>query len=422
MVSEAAAEAMLASFEATLQAAGVGAKVTKLDISCRVWTPTSLQVLIPFFKAHVVPTIRFLDMSDVIASLETSIGLATTTCISDVFGASPHLSRIDSNDNAAGERGGDCMAPLFSLPTLRQLSLNNNGMSEAVCQQLVDILLPAGQTTTALTHFRINRNQMGPEGAHIIAKLVQSSPDLELFTYAGCRAGLEGARSLAQAFAARALEGPLKLRHLDFNECTFGTGEEEEDAIHALIPVLDKCPLLEALVLTDAASGPSGTAKILRAILTSGAKLTKLDLTSVGLYEDGEEEGMEELVAFVKSGACVNLEELYLESNELEDAGTATIVQALASANLEHLQTLSLESNQIEDAGAEALRDFKICSLKTLILSDNEGMPDEIVEEIVKMYPKVKLDEEEETTTLNQGADADGAVDHLAAQMQKTAL
>jgi Ran GTPase-activating protein (RanGAP) involved in mRNA processing and transport len=421
VVSEAAAEAMLASFEATLQAAGAGAKVTKLDISCRVWPPASLAVMIPFFKAHVVPTITSLDMCDVIASLETSIGLAVIESLVEVFVAAPHLLRIDADDNALGERGGERMRPLFSLPTLRQLSLNNNGMSEAVCQLLLDCFLPEGRTATALTHFRIDRNYLGPEGAKLIAQLIQVSPDLELFTYAGSRPERKGTAVLAKALAALALEGPLKLRHLDFNDCSFQTGEDEEDGIHALIPTLQQCPLMETLILRDAAFGPSGTARVLQAIISSGAKLIKFDLNAVALGEDGETEGIEALVAFIKAGACVKLEELDLGINELEDSGTMAIVQALGAANLQHLQILSLDCNQIEDAGAEALRDFKIPSLKKLILSDNDDMPEEIVEDIVKMYPKVKV-LSDEGETARQGADDDEAVDDLAAQLQQAAL
>lgn len=411
------AKGFLVRFENALEEAGKGATVETLDISCRAWKVETLEILEPFFQASVVPTIKCLNMDDVIASLDTATGLETIRYLCEVFKAAPHLERLDANDNALGARAGHIMRPLFSLPTLKELRLHNCGMSTEVGQQLIDTLL-AGREETALTHLVLDRNQLGPEGAEKVAVILRASPKLEHFSYAGSRPMGDGTGALAAALAslAEASSNPLPFTHLDFADCTFGTAEDENGPIHSLIKALKKCPYLQTLNLGEACFGAQGTASVISATAASGAKLKKFGLDGVGLREDGIDDGVDALIEFLQTDACEDLEELLLSTNELEDDGVSKIVDALAKVNLKNLRVLHLEENEIDEVGAQALLDHKLHSLRTLLLKENSDIPEGLAHKLFRMYPHVELEEdlvpEEET-----GEDQDDEVDDLAGQL-----
>lgn len=417
------AQEILQRFQTELAASGADAVVKCLDISKRVWQQEPLKVLEPFFKEKVVPTIQHLNADDIIASLKTSIGLQTIQVVVDIFKHAPLLERLDANDNALGERAGEIMRPLFGLPTLKRLSLDNCGMSIAVGTQLVSSILPEGRDTTILTHLSLGRNQMHPEGALEIAKIIRASPNLESFGYSGSRPLKEGTKALMEAFAANAEKvDRLNLKRLDMNDSSFGTGEGDDDCIEQLIQVLQKCPDMETLILNEGVFGPDGTANVIQAIKSSGAKLKKLGLGGVGLREDEAENGVDALVELLQSTTCADLEELTLDTNELEDEGTRVIIKALARAKLAGLQTLSLQDNQIMEDGAQALVDNKLSSIKVLNLDGNDDIPPELASKLVHLYKgaKVVLDESIELEEGDDVAEDDDAkVDALAGALEK---
>lgn len=418
---------VLSRFEAQV---ADGSIVDCLDISKRVWQEEHLKVLEPFLKEKVVSTIRHLNMDDIIASLETSIGLKTIQFVVDIFKEAPFLERIDANDNALGERAGEIMRPLFGLPTLKRLSLDNCGMSIAVGTQLVSSILPPGRDSTILTHLSLGRNQMHPEGAVEIAKIIRASPNLVSFGYSGSRPLKAGTKALMEAFAATAENvDRLSLKEFDMNDSSFGTGEDDDDCIDSLIAVLQKCPDMETLILNEGVFGPDGTASVIQAIKSSGAKLKKLGLGGVGLREDEAENGVDALVELLESPTCAGLEELNLDTNELEDEGTRTIIEALAAVKLPKLVTLSLQDNQIMDDGAQALVDNKVPSLKVLNLNGNDEIPPELAAKLFHQYKgtdvifdeEIELEQEEGDDDAVQVV-ADAGVDDLAGFMEKAEI
>ena len=417
------AEQIKTRLEKELEGHGPDAQVTTLDISLRVWQEDNLNVLKDFFTEKVVPTIRYLNMDDVIASLPTEIGLKTIQVIVDIFKDAKHLERLDANDNALGERAAEILRPLLSLPTLKSLSLSNCGMSIAVAKILVDSLLPKGREESSLTHLDMCRNQMSAEGAEELSKIVQVSPNLVYFSYSGCRALKKGTKSLISTFAEVVEKrGELKLQSLMLNDTgDFGTGEGENDSIDILLRVLPSCPHLQYLDLTDGGFGPEGTAKVIQAIQESGAQLKMLGLGGVDMREDGEESGVEALVEFLASDQCAGLEEIILDTNEFEGEGTATVIAALAK--LLELRKVSIQDNLIDEAGADALLEHKIPNLEVLNLIGNDEIPEEQAKQLLRMYKgKQVLLDDDIITEEDEEEDQDEDVDNLADVLQKQSI
>jgi Ran GTPase-activating protein (RanGAP) involved in mRNA processing and transport len=80
------------------------------------------------------------------------------------------------------------------------------------------------------------------------------------------------------------------------------------------------------------------------------------------------------------------LQSLVLDNNELEDEGTAQIVQCLSRLALPDLTELSLEANMIIEDGMQALLDHHIPTLTRLNLYDNEDIPVEMAQDLVALY------------------------------------
>ena len=208
------------------------------------------------------------------------------------------------------------------------------------------------------------------------------------------------------------------------NDSSFGTGENDDDCIDPLIAVLTKCPYMETLILNEGIFGPDGTANVIQAIKSSGAKLKNLGLGGVGLREDQAENGVSALLELLQSPASENLEELTLDTNELEDEGTSIIIKALESAKLPKLHTLSLQDNQIMEDGAQTLVDNKISTLKVLNLDGNDEIPPELATKLVRLYKgsKVILDDGIELEEGDEEEDADQEVDELAGALAKQSI
>ena len=412
------AQAYLTQFEHELNQAGDDAKVETLDISCRVWQAETLAVLADFFSTRVAPTLVHLQMDDIIATLPTDEGLATIQALVDMFQSAVCLETIHAADNALGERAAALMGPLLVLPAVRYLSFENCGMSTAVGRQLCAAILQ-DRTSTPLTHLYMGRNAMQVEGALQVARIVRVSPKLQVFKYNGSRPLKQGTKALMEAFdELAASREELPLVELDLNDCSFGTGQDEqEDSLDALIQVLQKCPHLRHLNLSEGIFGPTGTAKVLTAIQTAGARLQSFGLGGVNLREDEAEEGVEALLEFLESSVCAGLEKLTLDNNELEDEGTTRIVEALANLHVP-LKELSLESNLILDDGAQALLDHKIPTLQKLNLLDNE-IPTELANELVRLYKgcQIIFDDDIEIEAPEEPEQKDVEVDALADAM-----
>jgi Ran GTPase-activating protein (RanGAP) involved in mRNA processing and transport len=429
-VEVAEATQILARFQKTRRQHG-GAKnvqVHTLDLSCRQWPLESLQVLTSVLQ-EIADQVVILKIDDIIAGLVTEDGLASLAFLANIFSSQPEKSQIreiDLSDNALGTRGAIELAPLLQLKTLQRLYFVNCGLSaESFSDTLLPILMMHAPNLTALG---LGRNQLGPEGAEHVGSLLTKCIQLESFSYAGSRPQVEGTRHICQGLAAMTVAATAaansakptcSLQVLDLNDCTFRSGDEDDDPCLALCQCLQGSPALRELVLRDGELQVSGLKRVLQAVQSAGARLQILDLGATG--EMGEE-GAAVLQTYLE-GAARHLQELSFDTNELTDAGLADLV-APFTANECILRKLNLAENELEAAGVRVLLDNPITTLQELNLKDNLEIPLQLAVKLQAMYPVVLVEDDlEEDEDLEDEADEDeDDVDALGSQLEATQL
>jgi len=385
-----------------------GAIITKIDVSCRAWPLEALLVLEDVLAA-AAPTVRVLRIDDIIASLPTDDGFASLGFFNRVFhpDASPKIHTIDLSDNALGTRALLHVPDLLARPGLERLRLTNCGMSKEVAEALATQLLV---NAAELKELRLGRNQMHKEGAASIATLLPHCTRLEQFGYDGSRPLREGTVTLMnglQALVEKSGVAP-SLIELDLNDCFFGTGEEEEDALHAMLQVVRASPRLTKLIVKDGGLELTGFEALVEALVDSGAKLEYLDVGALDL----EEEGAATLADYINDHLKESLVELHAETNMLEDAGVQTLLTVLMECP--NLRVLNLTENSLEADGFQALVVHRIPSLQKLIIKENleEEIDDDVLEAIRGMYPIVLIaDDDVEETAASAAAPGEEAKD-----------
>lgn len=403
------ADEHLAAWAAQIAAFPPGTPVTCVRLSCRCWSPTAYRRLKPFLES-IASTVTHLIVDDIIASLDTELGLETLELIAETFANSP-LKVWNLDDNAIGSRGVEKLEPIFRIDSLVHFSFANLGLSLEVCQLLLRWLR---QHAHKIEHVSLGRNQMGPEGAEQIGLLLPHCDRLRNFGYGGARPRLEGTRFLCGGLAQLA-EGKeeLVLERLDLNDCSFGTGQEEDDPIHSLCRVLEKCPHLVELLMESGSCEQDGLEMLTNALLISGAKLLYLDF---GAFEFGPD-AVESLLELLREQP--NLIELKLSVNEMGDEGVKKLVQFLVETKAcPKLEVLNLDQNDIEEDGFQFLAENRIESLQVLSIVDNneEDIDEGILETLRALYPTVLITDEDRHEATN--ADVAAAPPAAAAQEQ----
>ena len=411
------ATAILSKWTAQLDAPNCPA-ITTLDLSCRAWPLETLLVLEPAL-VRIAPTVTYLKLDDIIASLETEDGFATLGFFNRIFAPdkAPNLTRLDLSDNALGTRSLDVIPNLLeNAPKLAELSLHNCGMSLEVAAQLSARL--GGETKSGddgeesaggegssggiaeqLQALYLGRNQMGPEGAASFGKLLSQCTALRKLSYAGSRARSTGTRALMEGLlqmAKRCPDGLTQLVELDLDDCSFGTGDDDEaDALIPLCGLIRSSPKLTKLILKDGGLGPEGFDLLVDALVTGKCQIRYLDVGCLDLEEDGTAA----LAKYIEEHLVDTLEELHLETNLMEDAGLAKLLPVLAKCT--KLTVLNLTENGLEEDGYRALAETKMPTLKKLIMKENceEDVEDEEVKDAIrKMYSVVLMADDDEDT------------------------
>jgi len=152
-----------------------------------------------------------------------------------------------------------------------------------------------------------------------------------------------------------------------------GANKLTDAALPRLVEVLSAgaMPKLRTLILTDNALSDAGLS-VLQPLVAGrlSQKLNKLGYGS-GLTD----EGVRVLVALATDGHLANLEILWLQNNQISNAGAQSLADALSAGNLPRLEELKLHGNRIGDAGAEALARAVsgggAAALETLIVGRN---------------------------------------------------
>ena len=363
---------------------------------------------------RIAPTVTFLKLDDIIASLETEDGFATLGFFNRIFSPekAPNVTRLDLSDNALGTRSLDVIPNLLeNAPKLAELSLHNCGMSLEVAAQLSARLggenrsgegsgdsSGAGGIAGQLQALYLGRNQMGPEGATSFGRLLSQCSAIRKLSYAGSRARATGTRALLDGLVQMAQscpDGITQLLELDLDDCSFGTGDDDEaDALIPLCALIRSSPQLAKLILKDGGLGPEGFDLLVDALIAGGCQLRYLDVGCLDLEEDGAGA----LATYIDEHLVDTLEELHLETNMIEDGGLAKLLPVLAKCS--KLRVLNLTENCLEEDGYQALADTKIPNLKKLMMKENceEDVDDEVKDTIRKMYSVVLMADDDEDT------------------------
>lgn len=307
------------------------------------------------------------DFADIFTGrLISEIPLALTA-LCDALLTVPSLVEVDLSDNAFGGRSVDPMVPFLSQhPTLQILRLANNGLGPAGGTVVANALFANAQAAqqagrpSALRAVICGRNRLedGSAPAWAAAFAAHSTlVDVRLYQN-GIR--MDGIRHLA-----RGLRSCTALEHLDLQDNT--ATERGSRAIAAALP---HWPRLRVLELSDCLLRPKGGHAIALALAKGGNEA---------------------------------LEELKLQSDEVDALAIEVLAKAVAAKSLPALRSVELNGNRCEGDSdvIEALR-------SALNEQGAEDGVDEI-DDVEEVDSEEEADEEEEVESEAEDAEIDAS-------------
>ena len=263
----------------------------------------------------------------------------------------PPIRSLLVGTNAVGDEGAQAIAddlPDSELETL-YLGCNHIGPDGA------DALAEGVAKTSSLRALWLKRNPLGLGGAKRLVRMLGQAPDLEVLDVFNCELGDEGVALLLHAVA----EHP-SLEHL-----YLGANGAGGHSLDALGPALERNRSLRTLQLT--LSDLDGWVAPLAAALQT-SQLHHIELASCGLTQaDALLQAASEhpTLRGLGLGYARSTSALEGTSNQLGDAGAATLAAHLSTSRL---QSLDLSHNGVRSRGAwplmEAVEAGSLCWLR----------------------------------------------------------
>lgn len=350
----------------------------RISLSGESYSPDAAEVIASFLNEpfHDGLPISFgiaeVDLSNTIASQLTESGLKVLRTLCNAF-ADSEVVDANLSDNAIGEQGaGSCMT-ILKKPSLRRLSLCNNGLAAETMKYVIDILTKDecsnGCIAEKLTTIHFYNNMSGPAGCREFARILDKSKDLVDVRFSSTRAFKEGTDIFACALDACLTDGRNpNLKKLDLCDNNFVNKTSQE----ALFRALSATKHLTYLNLSMCELGDDGVEKVCGALRESNSRLKHLDLSANELTR----RGAKHIADYIRD--CKGLEVLRMEDNEITSKGVVLIAAAFhvgyAGSTIEELQ---LDSNEIGTKGARALIDAYgpdgkgMPNLKSIFLNNN---------------------------------------------------
>ncbi|CAB9524954.1 Ribonuclease inhibitor [Seminavis robusta] len=397
--------------------------VAEIDLSCRQWTVEAIDVLRPFLE-KLAPNVVVLNLNDIIAGLQTDLGLEIMELMAQIFVMAKNVEEIQLSDNAMGPRALKRIAPLLGVAKLQRLEFNNCGLSAETIPQLDEALKEnaTGPGVARLTHLDLDRNMIGVEGARQTGELLKDCVKMKRFAYRGCRPTYNGSKFLAKAIQQMTQNTDV-LEELHIRDCDLIRNEDEMVALTDLADAITRCPNLKVLNTSDCGDfGETGAGALATAIIESKCKLESLDLSGCIVTPEGGE-AMQEML----QQQAASLKELKLETNELGSDGVECILKCFADIDNPPLQHLRLDENELDEAAITALLDATFPNLRRLTLKDNmdlDELDDDKKAELRAHFSKARIyfDEEVDGKEEDHEDAPDAAVDALTAQMANAGI
>lgn len=255
-----------------------GKVVKVVALSCRCWQKESLDPVVEFINEKA-DTIEEAHLDDIIASLDTDLGLGVTDRLASAFLKSD-LKVVILKDNAMGPRGLSRVGGLFTNSYLRVLDLNTCGLGEESMTLLADYFkADGGRILKCIEKLVLDNNMIGVEGAKIVGTdILPRCAQLKFFSYQATRPLKAGSMYIAKGLRDLAQNGEApRIEHLGLADCTLGTGDDaEEDPLVPFVQALENFPSLSYLNVNEGELEDEGISSLVDAIKTSGANLDHL--------------------------------------------------------------------------------------------------------------------------------------------------
>jgi len=368
--------------------------IDKVVLTNKSYTSEAAQILKDFFlSSGVAGTTKVADLSDIIASRMEDEGLEVLKTICDAF-ENAFLEEVDLSDNAMGSKGVSACASVLSAqaPTLRKLSLCNNGLSDTSMKEVAEVLCRPNEGNEhptiahGLTKIHFYNNMSGDGGCTAFAEILSNSSRLEDVRFSGTRAGRPGSVRVAEAMDALGPMGVGNVSRWDLADNTFGV-----DGGAALAKALARCPKLVYLNLRDCTLEDEGTISVCKALVESGCPLQHLDLSGNEITSKGAK-----AVASILKSFSSTLTVLFMEENEMTSRGVAAIADAISACDMSALQEVKLGMNECGNIGGRAIVAAapKMSCLKKIELDANM-FSEEVVELLHDAYGELLVEMED---------------------------
>jgi Ran GTPase-activating protein (RanGAP) involved in mRNA processing and transport len=169
---------------------------------------------------------------------------------------------------------------LFTNSSLERLYLSNCGLPAEGMNMLNKYFSSGdGRIASTLTELVLDKNMIGVEGSKIVGEFLPTLKNLEYFSYNGCRPTEVGTKYVCDGlFNLTSGSSSSPLRRIEMEDCTFGDGEEESDAILPFSAALTKCSQLRHLNITDGGLEVGGIERLTSALTNARVRLSHLYL------------------------------------------------------------------------------------------------------------------------------------------------
>lgn len=451
VIDETKARAMVESWRSQLQAhqskiandtddeTAVPVLCDSLNLSDKSYTAASARIIAEFitssdesFPTPIATTLKYVDLHDVIASQEETVGLEVLQTFSEMLSTSK-LIEVDLSDNAMGSKGVTACATILGgvpvIHTLERLSLCNNGLSRYTMDEVADLLTQENDgccIAMNLTKLHFYNNMSGNEGCVAFERILNKCSDkLVDVRFSGTRAGSEGSKHITDALKDLSDSGKLQnLVRLDLADNTFS----EEVSYTGLADALKTCTKLTHLNINDCSLGDEGIELICMALLESKANLHEFIIGGNEITASGAK-----LIAKVVKLLGKHIKRFSAEDNELTSRGVKRIVDSIGPDY--DIQTLLFNFCECGVIGGEAILEMASRlngenNIQRLELNGNaysetlvEKLEETFGDSLVEMEdndeeedPDADLEEESESEEDNE-EDKDEDIDALAEEL-----